>query len=284
MVATWKKKTVENLVKEINSAKTIALVGITNIPSKQFQQIRKKLKGDINLKIIKNNIIKLALEKANIKNLAEHIKGPNGLVTTNLSPFKLSKLINACRTKAPAKAGSIAPCDIIVPKGDTPFPAGPVIGDIQKAGIKAKIQGGKIVVTEDSLVIKNGDAVPAETAGILARLGITPFEIGLELSAAHENGIIYTGGVLSIDEKSTKTNIVKAYKNAFNLAFNANIYTKETVKLLVLKAYFEALNLAYNAEIMTEETIEFYLAKANIQANTLMALVPKTPEAEKPKE
>jgi len=137
MVATWKKKTVEALAKDMGSAKTTAIVGVMGMPSKQFQQIRKKIKGDVKLRMVKNNIIKLALEKAKMQNLENHVKGPCGILTTNLNPFKLSKLISSCRTKAPAKAGSIAPCDIIVPKGDTPFPAGPIIGDVQKAGIKA---------------------------------------------------------------------------------------------------------------------------------------------------
>ncbi|MFH1126224.1 MAG: 50S ribosomal protein L10 [Candidatus Altiarchaeota archaeon] len=279
MVATWKKKTVENLAKEVGSAKTVAIVSTTGIPSRQFQQIRRKLKAEAKMVMVKNNIIKLVLEKAKIQNLAEYIKGPSALITTSLDPFKLSKLIHSCRRKAPAKAGSISPCDIIVPKGDTPFPAGPVIGDIQKAGIKAKIQSGKIIVTEDSLVVKKGGVVPAEAAGIIARLGIMPVEIGLGLNAAYEGGMVYAGDVLRIDEATTKANIVRAYQNAFNLAYNANIYTKETAKPFIQKAHVEALNLAYNANIYTKETIEVYLAKANSQAKALNALIPETPQA-----
>lgn len=276
MVATWKKKTVESLVKDIDSAKTTAIVGVTGIPSKQFQQIRKKLKGDVKLKMVKNSIIKLALEKAKMQGLEGYIKGSCGILTTNLNPFKLSKLVNSCRTRAPAKAGSIAPCDIVVPKGDTPFPAGPIIGDVQKAGIKAKIQGGKIVVTEDSLVVKQGNPVPAEAASIIARLGITPFEIGLDLNAACESGVVYGGDVLAINESSTKAKITRAYQSAFNLAYNANIYTKDTVKLFMQKAHSEALSLSYNANIVNKETIQFYLAKANAEASALKARILET--------
>jgi large subunit ribosomal protein L10 len=278
MVSNSKKKVVENLAKEIGSAKTTAVVSITGIPSKQFQQIRKKLKGDAKLTIVKNSILRLALKKSNTEALGEHAQGPSGLITTSLNPFKLSKLINSCKTKAPAKPGSISPCDILVPKGDTPFPAGPIIGDVQKAGIKAKIQGGKIVVTEDSLVVKQGAPVPAEAAGILARLGITPFEIGLGLSAAYEGGIVYPKEVLNIDESATRARIVEAYRNALNLAYNARIFTKDTSKLFLQKAHSDAINLAFNAKIMNKETIEYFLAKANAEAKALSALVPETPK------
>jgi len=45
----------------------------------------------------------------------------------------------------------------MIPAGDTPFKPGPIIGDLQKVGIKAKIQGGKIVITDDSLVVKKAE-------------------------------------------------------------------------------------------------------------------------------
>jgi len=278
MVAPWKKKTVDELAKDIKSATTTAIVSISGIPSKQFQLIRKKLKGQVKINIVRNNIIRLALEKAGVQPLVEEMKGPTGLLTTSLNPFKLSKLISSCKIKAPAKVGSIAPYDIIVPKGDTPFPAGPIIGDVQKAGIKAKIQGGKIVVTEDCLVVKQGKPVPAEAASILARLGITPMEIGLGLKAACEASVIYNADTLGIDDESTKARIAAAHLNALNLAFNANICTKETVKLMLQKAHAEAINLAYNAEIINKETIEFYLSKANAQASALSGRIPEAPK------
>jgi large subunit ribosomal protein L10 len=277
MVSTSKKKTVELLAKEINAANTIALASIEGIPSKQFQQIRKKLRDNVKLIIVKNSLIALALEKAKVKELAGRIKGPSGIITTSISPFKLSRLVNSCKIKAPAKAGSVSPCDIVVPKGDTPFPAGPVIGDIQKAGIKAKIQGGKIVVTEDSLVVKKGGIVPAEAAGILARLGITPMDIGLGLNAAYEKGVVYAGDVLSIDEDSTKAGITTAHRNAVNLAFNAGVYTGETVRLFIQKAHTQAVSLAQNAGVVNKETVGFHLSKAEAQAKALNAVIPNVP-------
>ncbi|MDD5112342.1 MAG: 50S ribosomal protein L10, partial [Candidatus Altiarchaeota archaeon] len=236
------------------------------------------LKDEIKLRVVKNSIIKLALEKAKLNDLAKHVDNQSAIITTNLNPFKLSALISSCRTKAPAKAGSIAPCDIIVPKGDTPFPAGPVIGDVQKAGIKAKIQGGKIVVTEESLVVKMGGVVPAEAAGILARMGITPFEIGLDLKAAYDGSMVYSGDVLNIDSSKTKANIAKAHMNALGLAYTVKIFTKDTTKLFIQDAYRNAINLAYNGNVYTKETIEGILAKAGWQASALSALVKEPSE------
>ena len=131
-------------------------------------------------------------------------------------------------------------------------------------------------MTEDSLVVKQGKSVPAEAAGIIARLGITPFEIGLDLNAACEGGVVYTSDILTIDEESTKAKVVKAYQNAFNLAYNANVYTKDTVKLFMQKAHSEALSLSYSAKIVNKETIQFYLAKANAEASVLKAKIPET--------
>ena len=47
-------------------------------------------------------------------------------------------------TPAPAKEGQLAPFDIVVPKGPTPFGPGPIIGELQKIGLPAAIEAGKI--------------------------------------------------------------------------------------------------------------------------------------------
>ncbi|MDD5111528.1 MAG: 50S ribosomal protein L10, partial [Candidatus Altiarchaeota archaeon] len=84
MVATWKKKTVDALAKDIAAANTTAVVRVSNIPSSQFQQIRKKLKDEIKLRVVKNSIIKLALEKAKLNDLAKHVDNQSAIITTNL--------------------------------------------------------------------------------------------------------------------------------------------------------------------------------------------------------
>jgi len=275
MVATWKPKEVEELAEKMSKSRVVGIVNIEGIPSKQLQQMRKSLKNKAEIRVSKKNLITRAFEKAKLKGMTEHLNGSLGIVFSDSDPFKLNKIIESGKISAPPKAGSISPQDIVVPAGDTSLPPGPVIGDLQRADIKAKIAGGKIVVTEDSLIVKEGDVISPEVASALARLGIEPIEIGLELKAAYENGTIYTSDVLHIDEAETLGRIRAAYTNSINLAMDAGIYNKVTVPLFLSDAHQKALNLATNAEILNRETIKTILAKANAQAAALKSIIPE---------
>lgn len=279
MVVKWKTETVKRIANKASNSNTIGLVNIAGIPSKQFQQIRKTLRGKAELYVIRNNLIRLALEKASKKELADHISNSTGIILSDLDPFKLKKLVDSSRINAPAKPGSISPYDIIVPAGDTPFAPGPIIGDLQKVGIKAQIQSGKIVVKEDSLVVKKGERISGDLASILGRLGIEPREIGLNLSAVYEKGMIYTSDVLGINDEDTRNKIKSAYQYALNLALNATIYNKASVVYFIQNAHNNAKNLAISAEIVNKETVDSLLKKAHGQMETLKAtLPPETPE------
>ena len=273
MVATWKIKAVEELADRMSKSKVVGLVSINKIPSSQLQQMRKKLKGKADIQITKSSVIRRACEKADLKGLDAHVKGAVGVVFADTDAFKLSKLMKTTRTTAPAKPGSIAEKDITIPAGDTPFKPGPIIGDLQKVGIKAKIQGGKIVITDDSPVVRKGGVISADLANVLSRLGIQPVEIGLNISAAYENGMIYTGDVLGIDSETTLARIQEAQMLSLSLAYNAGVYNKETIKLFLRKAFTEGMSLAINTEVVNKETIELLLAKANMQMQSVAAQI-----------
>jgi len=274
MVAPRKFKEVDELAEKMAQSKAIALINIEGIPSKQFQIMRKNLAGKAEVRISKNTLMARALDKAGIKDLKGCIQGSAGLVFTDLSPVKLSRMLKENRVSAYAKEGDIASRDIIVPAGDTPLAPGPIIGDLQNAGVKAKIEGGKIVVTKDSLVVKKGEVIDRMAANILSRLGIEPMEIGLELNAVYEEGLVYTGSILDVDEGTVLLDITSAHQNAFNLALNAGIINKETIKLSLQKAFSNSLNLALNAGVINAETIKISLSEANRQMLSLALRIP----------
>ncbi|MFH1835436.1 MAG: 50S ribosomal protein L10 [Methanobacteriota archaeon] len=281
MVAPWKKNQVDEIAKKLSKAKVVGVVGIEGIPAKQMQRMRKNLKDQIEIQVARNNIIKHALSKAKVnEEIGNYLQGPSAVVITELSPFKLEKLLFQNKTSAPARAGSIAPVDIVIPKGDTPFAPGPIIGDLQAVGIKAKIEGGKIVVMRDSIVVQAGEAVSPGLAAVLTRFGLEPFEVGLNLFAALEDGVVYPGDVLHVDVEQTRQKIVTAYNNALNLSIYAGIVNSTTLPHIIRDSYVKAVNLAFNAHIITKETLEFMVSKANSEASALKTHIPEdAPEA-----
>ena len=170
--------------------------------------------------------------------LFENVEGQTALVFTNLNPFKLFKLLENSKTPAPAKAGEKAPRDIIVEKGPTSFRPGPIVGDLQNAGIPAAIEKGKIVIRETKTVAKTGESISARLADVLQRLEIYPMEVGLYLRAAYDGDVIYTSEDLKIDEQAYFNQFVSAVSSALNLSINIGYPTSLTIETLLQKGTF----------------------------------------------
>ena len=268
-VADWKKEKVAELEELTNNNEIIGIVNLADIPAPQLQTMRKSLAGKAVIRMSRKNFIKIALDnvdKENIEGLEDYLEGQPAMVFTEMNPFKLFKILEDSKTEAPAKAGAIAPADIVVPAGDTSFPPGPILGELQQAGINAKIDKGSIVVQEDAVVVKEGEAVPKDVADVLTKLEIHPMEVGIDLLAVYEDNTIYTADVLEIDEEETKTNIATAYQNAINLSVFAGIVNSQSAPILIQQAARDAMNLAINANILTSETTDAILSKAYAHA------------------
>ncbi|MEM3374525.1 MAG: 50S ribosomal protein L10 [Candidatus Woesearchaeota archaeon] len=272
-VSEKKKKIVSELVELINKYPIIGIVNMSNLPAKQVQGMRAKLRGKNVLRMTKKTLMKHAFEQSNKKELVKfetYMKDSMpALIFSEENPFKLYAELQKTKTKAAAKAGQKAPKDIVVQAGPTPFSPGPIIGQLGKLGLKTGIEGGKIVIKQDSVVAKKGDTINAELAGVLARLGIEPMEIGLDLIAVYENGTIYTSEVLHIDEKEYANKIMTAYNEAFNLAVYIAYPTKETIKTLLGKAHNDAKALALSQGILTNETAIEIIKKAYLEMLSL---------------
>lgn len=266
-IPKWKTDEVEDIKKLITSYSSVGVVGVLGIPSSQLQLMRKNLRGMADVKMYRNNLIFRALEGSsdNIKPVSKYVVDQTALLFTNENPFKLYKMLEKGKTAAPIKPGGIAPKDIVVQKGPTSFPPGPIVGELQGSGIPAGIEGGKVVIRETKTVAKAGDVVNAKLASILSRLEIHPVELGLELRAVYEKGMIYESKLLAIDETRYRSDLTLAVQRAFNLSINSAYPAKATITTLLAKAASESRNLAINAEIIMPEIIDVLLAKANAQ-------------------
>ncbi len=276
-----KKQLVSSLVDSLISSPVVGIAKIDGIPAPQMQKMRAQLRGRMNLVVGKNRLINMALveassKKKELEKLAEVMEGQTALITTDINPFRLFKELESTKTNAPAKGGEVAPDDILVRAGDTPFKPGPIVGDLQKAGIPAAIEGGKVVIKKDKLLVEAGQRISKETANALTRLEIFPLTVGLDLRGAHEDDLFYERSSLAIDEEVYMQNIQTAAQQSLNLAVYIAYPNSLTLPLLFRKASMEAFNLATNSGFPTKETIEFMLQKANAE---MLSLASQAPEA-----
>ena len=269
-VATWKKELVDELVQDMREYPVVAVVDMAGIPGQQVQSMRKGLRAHAKLKMTKNKLMLLAIEEAakekpGLEGLKDAVYGQCAIVATSDDPFKLFKKLQATMTPAPAKEGQLAPFDIVVPKGPTPFGPGPIIGELQKIGLPAAIEAGKIVVKKDTTLVKEGQPIPGPVAAMLPKLEILPMVVGMDLRSAYEDGVVYGKDVLDIPEDYYATMFATAAHNALALGVSIAFPTKETIVPLIAKAFRESMGLSVEAAYPTSENIDRLLAKADAQ-------------------
>jgi len=279
-VAAWKREMVDHLKRLMIENPVVAIVNVEGIPGPQIQKMRADLRDHARIKMTRNTLIKRAIDEVSadrpgIEALKDAVDGQIAVVGTELSPFKLFKEMEATKAPAPAKPGDIAPTDIKVEAGETPFPPGPIVGELQKVGIPAAIEGGKIVIKKSKVLVKEGEEISEDIAKVLPRLEIYPMIVGLDLRAAYEDGVVYTREILDIPDDYYPSMLAAAVDNALRLGVSIAYPTPETLSLLLAKAHREALNLAVEAVIPTKESIQLLLARADSHMLALASHIPE---------
>jgi large subunit ribosomal protein L10 len=270
-IPQWKKDEIDNIMELIQSHKVFGMVGIEGILATKIQKIRRDLKDIAVLKVSRNTLTERALNQLgeSIPGMNKYLDKQTALIFTNESPFKLYKVLEQTKTPSPIKGGAIAPVDITVQKGPTSFPPGPILGELQSAGIPASIDAGKVAIKETKVVCKAGDPVPQKLATMLSKLEIYPLIIGLDLRAAYDDGAIYGPELLAIDEDKYISDIIRAAQQAFNLSVNTAYPTSATMGSLLAKAFSEAKNLGVNAVVFDSGVMDVLLAKAHVQMTSV---------------
>ena len=236
--------------------------------------VRKVLRGNAEIVVVKNKLAKLALKKAGIKNadeLLKHFTGQNALLFSNLDPFKLFLLLEKHRVSLAARAGDIAPVDIVVPAGNTGQPAGPVLSEFREAGIPTRIESGSIWIVKDSVAAKAGTQISPKLASLLSKLGIKPIRAGLSIALAYENGLNYAAETVAIDLEKYRESLLSGFASSRALAVYIGYVTKDTAPEIIAKAYREAMALAVEVGEITSESAPAIFGKAEAEAGALMA-------------
>jgi large subunit ribosomal protein L10 len=260
-VAPWKKDEVQRLQTIIQDNPVVAVAEVGGIPAPQMQQMRSSLRGDVAVLGAKNRLLKIAIREAaksrpGLEGLADKLHGQSVLLATKQNPFKLFKSLKAGASMAPLKGGQKAPHDIVIPKGGTPFGPGPIVGELQKVGIQAKIEAGKVVIAKESIPVKAGQVVSNELATMLAKLEIRPVELKIDLKAAFEGDTLFLPDALGIDESVIFGQLALAVRTAQELSLQTGWITPQTADALLGRAYKQAIALVLEKGLDVDEAVK----------------------------
>jgi len=289
-IQPWKQEVIEQIQGNLSTYKMVAAANLQQVRSSQIHEVRKKLRGKVQFLVAKNTLVKRAAEeskKENIGKFTEKLLGSRILLFSDLAPHSLVLLLNKNKVRVPAKAGDVATGEILIPAGNTGLPPGPVISEFGEAKVPTKIESGSIWVSKDTVVSRKGDAISPKLASVLSKLGIKPMELGLSLTAAYDQGVVYAEEDLKVDLDEYRTNLRQAASQAFNVAVNTGYVLPETAPQILGKVYREALSLAINAAYPAEEALPQIIRTAYIQMLGLTAkagITTETTEKQKPEE
>jgi len=235
----------------------VTLVRVEQIGSKQLQIIKKALRPQATIRMARNAIMTRALQlaaqkKKKLERLIPFMTGSCALAFTNITPFALNDLLQKNKARAPAKEGSVSPKDLVVAAGNTGFPPGPMITELSQVGLKTRVQGGSIWVTEDCVVVKAGQTVTRMQALVLSRLGQQPYEIWLKILAAYDQGTILSGDIFLLTVSEIRNQLQIASQGSLGLALTINYITPETVLLMLQRAQSQARAVASKAGLPPE--------------------------------
>lgn len=241
-IPEYKLKLVQEIVSKIKSHRTLLIASTKGLPSSQFHQIKKALRGKAEVKVAKKNIVLRAIDEAKsaaLDSMKPQIGANIALFFSNEEPFALSGILADNQSPTKAKTGDIAPEDIVVEPGPTSLVPGPAISELSGVGLKVAVEGGKLAIKLQRTIVRQGEVIKENVASVMTKLNIAPMKVGFEPIAAYDRteDKVYVG--IKIDKKGTLEQLRVLASKAFSFATNIKYVSTETVKYFIAKAGLE---------------------------------------------
>ena len=275
-IPEWKKREVEELSNLIRKYKCILIADISKTTTAQLQKIKRKLsqkwRDKLTLRVAKNTLFRLALEKVGINSsmFEKYLTGTNLFIFTELNPFEIALELEKTYVTAPAKPGMKTETEIVLPAGDTGFKPGPIMSLFGRLKIPIRTQGGTIWIVKDTRVAKPGDTISPEVASILQKLGIEPMIVKLKPKVAFEDSIIIPADKLKLDLNEYKDQIQNAIRNALWVGVEIAYPSPQVLELALPVAVRRAIAVASESGYITPETAEYVVSTAVRKAHALI--------------
>ncbi len=283
-IPEWKVREVQELAELLKKYRTLVIVDLTKTPTAQLQKLKRKLEkrlgNDIVMRVAKNTLMRLAMQKAGInpEPLDPYLTGTNLFIFTNLNPFEVALALEKTYTTAPAKPGDIAPTEIVLPSGDTGFRPGPIMSVFGKLKVPIRVQGGTIWIARDTRIAKPGDTISPELASVLQKLGIEPIIVKLKPKVAYEGGVVIPADKLILDLDEYKQLVGKAHLEALIIGVEIAYPEPQVLELAIPVAIRRALTIAAEAGYVTPDNAEYVI---RIALSKAMAVVTALGDAAK---
>jgi large subunit ribosomal protein LP0 len=238
---------------------TFFLATLDNVGSNQLHEIRKALRGQAIIYCGKNTQIRRVLRKLeeegrhDLEQIRLKFRSNLALVFTSKDLAEVRNLLEAHKMPSAAKAGAIAQCDLILPRGITQLePSQTPL--LQALDIPTKVSKGTLEVLKDVHILKAGDKVDASQAALLQKMDLKPFSFGLQVKHVYDRGSLYHPDVLSIQN----TEVIKVFQvgiqNVAAASLAMGMPTAVSVPYSILLAFRNLLSVSAATEFEFKES------------------------------
>jgi len=263
---TWKANYFMKMIALLDEYPKCFLVQADNVSSKQMQQIRASMRGIAVILMGKNTMMRKAIRghlnnNPDLERLLPHIKGNVGMVFTSNDLIEVRDKLLENKVAAPARAGAIAPVDVIVPAQNTGL--GPEkTSFFQALAIPTKISRGTIEIINDVKLLKPGDKVGASESALLNMLKISPFTYGLEIEQVYDQGTVFSPEILDITDDDIRAKFMQGISNVASVCLQIGYPTVASVPHSIVNGFKNLLAVAAETDITfpEAESMKAYLA------------------------
>jgi len=234
-------------------------VEVDNVTSKQISIMRKDLRA-LGAKMIcgKNTHMKACInelmtkpeeddedydrrmeryeDRPHLKIVIDQMKLNIGMIWTNNSLHDIKKILDANSREAPARVGSLAPKDVVVPAGPTGLDPKQT-GFFQALSIQTKIVKAQIEIVNPVTIIHEGEKINQSQAALLDKLKIRPFEYKMHIKNYMEDGKLISAKVLSISNDDILAAFKKGGNNMTALSLGSGYIVSSAAPHLLMNAF-----------------------------------------------
>jgi len=211
---------IEKLIKLCVETPNALMVNIDYVSSKQMSNIRVELRGKAEVLMGKNTLIRKGLSigherhpDAGLDKISAILRGNLGFIfAVNCELDDIRAVLEKHRRTSAAKTGQFSMVDLSLPSGPTGIdPSGTSF--FQALNIATKIVKGQIEIVTDFPILRKGDKVSPSAAVLLNKLGIKPFEYGMEVELVFQDGSVFPAAVLDMSEETLITKFMAGVAN-----------------------------------------------------------------------
>lgn len=241
------------LVDLVENCALALIVDVDHVGSTQMQRIRMALRGDATLLMGKNTMIRTALRKrmdeldaevesgeatVGHKAVLDNVSGNMGFIFchTSAAMTKVREVLQVEVVPAAAKAGVVAPKDVMIPMGPTNLEPSQT-NFFQAMNIPTKIVKGAIEVTQDFKVCVEGERVVLSAQALLTKLGIRPFEYGMKVRQVYQDKCVFDAAVLDIDDNVLVGKFMKGVSHVAAFGREIGIPTEAGLPHMICSAF-----------------------------------------------